>query len=120
MRKDKSVTEANSDSRSELGEESASGRYRGEGPMKTLGLVSISQKGKCLDICQEQGTGNREHRKQQRKSQLALPWASLVAQTVTKNPSARHETQVLSLGNPWRKEVQPTPVFFVLPWWLRQ
>ena len=72
--------------------------------MKTLGLVSISQKGKYLDICQEQGTGNQEHRKQQRKSQLALPWASLVAQTVTKNPSARHETQVLSLD--WEEPLE--------------
>ena len=37
MRKDKSVTEANSDSRRELGKESASGRYRGGRPHEDTG-----------------------------------------------------------------------------------
>ena len=44
---------------------------------------------------------------------LQYSWASLVAQTV-KNLPAMQETWVQSLGweDPWRREWQPTPVFW--------
>ena len=50
---------------------------------------------------------------------LSLHWASLVAQMV-KNPPAMRETRfdLWVRKIPWRKEWQPTPVFFAwrIPW----
>lgn len=55
---------------------------KGEGPMKTVGLILKSQRKENIQIGQEQGAGNQVRGKQlsygtsHRKSHLALLWVS--------------------------------------------